>query len=260
MHGHPVVILMLAIVCSAACADGGSRQRPAADTVAVASAAPVRDTGPSVMQSGEYPRFVAGTYELVLDRDEPLFDDSLAVRDLVDKRLPTDATSARDWRDSIRVLGSGFKAAMRNEFSLPDLATADDSARVMREDFASRRCEEWRSGGRVILAADGRITTQDDYREYCGGKLASFTRRVSTNVDTLGICDWKAPVPGTVPHLTCRWGRRGTGGDYHFQFAGDTLTLSSDCDGRDTYVLRKPDPAAQYAVKRSSDVARLEEC
>jgi hypothetical protein len=280
MHRRPVMMTLLAMVCVAACADGRSGQSPATDTAAaqrphesaVTQPAPVGDTTLSVSQSGNgsYPRFVPGTYELVLDRDQPLFDDSLAVRDLVDRRQPPDAGSARDWRDSIRVLGASFEVAMRNESATWDsmrisgagaTPTAHDSASVMREQFGGKPCEEWRAGGRVILEAEGRITVQHDYRKYCAGKLPAFTRElVVEDPDSLNTCDWKPPVPGAVLHLTCRWGRRGTSRNYHYEFAGDTLMLSSDCDGRDTYVLRLPDASGQYAVKRSSDVSRLEEC
>jgi hypothetical protein len=262
MRGRPAMMMMLAMACGAACADGS----PATDSAAHQSAAgtapaPVGDTAPSVSQSGEggFPRFVPGTYELVLDRDEPLFDDSLAVRDIVERRLPPEGSSARDWRDSSRVLGPSFERSMRNEFGEPSAATTADSAKMMRKLYEWLRCEEWRVGGRVILEANGRFTTQTDYREYCGGKLPAFTRKQEVaEPDPLGACDWGAPMPGSVPHLSCQSGKWFA--NYGYRYRGDTLMLSSDCDGRDTYVLRLPDPSAQYAVSRSTDVARLEEC
>ena len=262
MRGRPAIVMMLALACGAACADGSRKRDSAAHQSTVGTApAPVGDTAPSVSQSGEggFPRFVPGTYELVLDRDEPLFDDSLAVRDSVDRRLPPEGSSARDWRDSSRVLGSSFESSIGNEFGEPSAATTADSAKMMRKLYEWLRCEEWRVGGRVILEATGRFTTQTDYRKYCGGTRPAFTRKVTVaDPDTLRGCDWGPPMPGTVLHLSCQSGKWHP--NYGYQYKGDTLTLSSDCDGRDTYVLRLPDPSAHYAVKHSSDIARLEEC
>jgi hypothetical protein len=184
------------------------------------------------------------------------------VRDLVDRRL-AGAGSALDWRDSLRFLASSYGEAVERMIAdQSTAATSADSARVLREKFKWLRCEEWQAGGRVILEADGRFTTQVDYREYCGGKLPTFTRRlaVSADPDTLGACDWGAPMPGTVSHLSCREGQRNHSRNYFYYYAGDTLTLTGDCDGRETYVLRLPDPSRQYAVRRSSDISRLEEC
>jgi len=111
----------------------------------------------------------------------------------------------------------------------------------------------------VILYADGRFTKQEEYRRYCGGAEPVYTCRTVSHPEELDGCDWEPPVPATVSHLTCRSGSWRYG-DIHYSYVGATLTLSSDCDGRDTYVLRLPDRSASYVVARSSDVSHLGEC
>jgi hypothetical protein len=267
-------MLVLAVGYNAACSGGRSEQRPAQESAhhprpstVVASGlntTPGDPAAPAVLQAGaaDVPKFVAGTYDLVLDRDQPLFDDSLAARDYVERRLawgPID--SARDWRDSVRLLAETFKGREGLPPGLWELlhaATAKDSAEVAQRVFGDMGCTQWRSGGSLTLESDGRIADEDEWRTYCRGKVPAYTRRTarSTEPHALGTCkSWEAPAPATVPHLTCQSG--GSERETEYRYVGDTLTLYSDCGTKDTYVLRRPE---RLGVARSSDVSRLEEC
>ena len=267
-------MLALALGYSAACSGERSAQTPPQDTArAQQTSADVDTAGDptpadsmslAAVQSGA-PRFAAGRYELVLDRDQPLFDDSLAVRDHVERLLDWSAVdSARDWRDSARLLDAYY----RRQAGTPDDAVAPVSARKTTDSadvagwFEKLRCVEWRSGGTLTLHADGEFVQEEEMRTYCHGKTPAFTRRTvrqseRTALETCKI--WEAPEPGIVPHLTCRSGRWDYG-NIGYRYVGDTLRLNSDCDGSDTWVLRAPDRQTGYAVARSSDVSRLDEC
>jgi hypothetical protein len=110
------------------------------------------------------------------------------------------------------------------------------------------------------LESDGRFVEDNEMRTYCRGKVPPYTRRTerSEGRRALETCKrWEAPVPGMVPHLTCRSGRWWDG-LIGYEYVGDTLTLHADCDGRDTYVLRVPQQVRTLA--RSSDVSKVDDC
>lgn len=271
------VMTVLALGCGAACAGERPAQNasvegadtPPAAAVAAAATATSPDTGAATSVArwveGAIPRFAAGEYELVLDRDQPLFDDSLAVRAHVEGLLPwTAVDSARSWRDSARVFEAYLKGSdntLGEAFESGEARTAADSAKVIWRLFDELRCTEWRAGGTLTLAADGHFTQRDELRSYCRGKEPAYTRRMEReSASDLETCEaWEAPEPGIVPHLTCRSGRWWHG-RIRYRYVGDTLRLNSDCDGSETYVLRRPDRPAGYAVARSSDISRLDEC
>jgi hypothetical protein len=269
-------MLALALGCTAACSGMRSDQSPPQEPAehpqppAVVASAPDTMPGDPISPGALHayatgvPKFAAGTYELVLVRDEPVFDDSLAVRDRVEQSLawaPFD--SARDWPDSVRLLDEYFKSLDRRSdaaYEWGQATNAKDSAEVGRQIFENLRCTEWRSAGTLTLEADGRFVEEDEMRTYCRGKVPAYTRRMARSREPrrLETCEsWKAPVPGLVPHLTCLSGRWWDG-QIGYEYVGDTLTLHGDCDGRDTYVLRVPKQVRTLA--RSSDVSKVDDC
>ncbi len=257
------VILVLALGCTVSlgvgCSEGPSRDADADSIVPGGEAAAERVAA----DTGTHPRFIAGTYELVLVRGEPLFDDSGAVRSRVDGSLPWDVVdAARDWRDSAKVLFEIYERSPETSDEEEDLRkaqSATDSANLIRGLFEDSCCAEWQSAATLELDAAGQFVTVHEMRSYCRGKSPAFTRRsVRGTPSALESCGtWEAPAPGMALHLACRDGRWWNG-SMPFRYVGDTLSLATDCDGTDTYVLRSRE-IPPVAVG-SSDIARLDEC
>jgi hypothetical protein len=269
-------VLVLAVGCSAACSGSRSEQSPPqaatehqpppAVVAAVQDTTPGDPISPGAIHAyaAGIPKFAAGKYELVLVRDEPVFDDSLAVRDRVEQAFAWRALdSARYWPDSVRLIDAYFNAMAGTPDIMYDwrkATTTKDSEEVARSILEDVRCTEWRSGGTLTLESDGRFAEEDEMRTYCHGKVPAYTRRMQRSKEPrrLETCkSWEAPVAGMVPHLTCRSGRWWDG-LIGYKYVGDTLTLNGDCDGRDTYVLRVPEQVRTLA--RSSDVSKVDDC
>jgi hypothetical protein len=207
------------------------------------------------------PQFAAGMYDLVAVRDEPLLDDSAAVRNSIE-RMPLWASldSARGWRDSVRAINRIVDEAGDNAHDLSEtdsVAAREASRRVI--ELVS--CTAWQAGARLRLEPDGGFAVERRYRKYCRGKVPAYTHWTDSLTSVLSPCEdpWEAPAAGMVRHLTCRYGRYWDG-VYNYRHVGDTLRLSSDCDGSDTYVLRNPQRPIHTVARSGAVLRRTDEC
>jgi hypothetical protein len=209
------------------------------------------------------PRFGAGEYELVLVRDAPLRDDSLAARAEVDtaydwRTLDLARTRADSTRALIALINTQDSQWGEDRRDLASARTADDSSRVIHSFFRSAHCISWLVGRTLHLSANGRLTEISRRRQYCRGEQPPYTLFEGTNTDSLQRCErWTPARPGRILHLTCDAGRYQD--DFlGFRHVGDTLVLGRDCDGRDTFVLRRP--ASKLIVAAAGELRTDREC
>jgi hypothetical protein len=212
---------------------------------------------PSVQSPAQLPpRFGAGDYELVLHRGAPIRDDSLRAKARLDaSRDWSRLNAARTRRDSQRVLRDMMSDDGHEGVSaLASATTIRDSARIFGDYLKEVACFDWLSGGTLTVGTNGSLRQSFFIRQYCRGRRPAYSSRTYTvNEDSLLSCaNWEPPVQSAILHLTCRDGTyldRGTGtpGGHEkgFTHVGDTLLLRRDCDGRHTYVLRRPPPAVR---------------
>lgn len=274
MHARPVLMLLVLGYISA-CSRGtdatsDSREhdlvdggRHPGDRPTLSVAVPT-DSTLSLAGEEAAPRFAAGVYQLILVRDEPFFNDSLAARKAVDGGAPWASIDvAASWRDSARVVDQYLRSQAWYSGppeALSEARTHSDSATAIRALLREWSCTEWRSAATLRLDSYGTFVVDEKFTSYCRGAIPAYSSRTVTGEPaTLETCTaWDPPVVSQVAHLTCREGRWWNG-MYGYRSIGDTLELGADCDGRETYLLRDPH-GPELNVAWSSDVAKLDEC